>query len=113
MKDSGGKEQLLPLNVPYEKVSAHLGKQVIFGIRPEQITDTETAHREGLPEIDCKINVLEPTGPDTLVFIALNDTKVCCRAHPREARHAGESMKLVFDVSKAVLFDPNTELRID
>jgi multiple sugar transport system ATP-binding protein len=112
LTDGGGNVQLLPLSVPYAKVADFVGKDVIFGIRPEQITDAQTAHREGLPEMECKINVLEPTGPDTLVFISLNDTKVCCRAHPREAKRVGEGMGLVFDVSKAVLFDPKTEQRI-
>jgi multiple sugar transport system ATP-binding protein len=112
LTDGGGNEQLLPLTVPYQQLAAHIGQEVIFGIRPEQITDAQTAHRAELPEMSCQINVLEPTGPDTLVFIALNGTKVCCRAHPREAKRAGEAMQLVFDVSKAVLFDPKTEQRL-
>ncbi len=85
---------------------------MIFGIRPEQITDARTAHREGLPVMSCHIDVIEPTGPDTLVFVSLNNTKVCCRTPPTEAKRPGQSMDLVFDVSKAVLFDPKTEARI-
>ncbi|WP_293759581.1 sn-glycerol-3-phosphate ABC transporter ATP-binding protein UgpC [uncultured Aquitalea sp.] len=103
---------VLPLPHERDKLAAWVGKEVIFGIRPEQITDARTAHREGLPEMSCHIDVIEPTGPDTLVFVSLNKTKVCCRTHPTEAKRPGESMELVFDVSKAVLFDPASEKRI-
>jgi multiple sugar transport system ATP-binding protein len=103
---------VLPLPHDRAKLAAWVGKEVIFGIRPEQITDARTAHREGLPQMDCHVKVIEPTGPDTLIFVTLNDTKVCCRAHPTEAKRPGDAMQLVFDVSKAVLFDPKTEVRI-
>ena len=103
---------VLPLPHDKAKLAAFVGKEVIFGIRPEQITDARTAYRDGLPVMACHIDVIEPTGPDTLVFVSLNNTKVCCRTHPTEAKYPGESMELVFDVSKAVLFDPKTEARI-
>ncbi|SME94001.1 ABC transporter ATP-binding protein [Pseudogulbenkiania subflava] len=103
---------VLPLPHDKAKLAQWVGKDVIFGIRPEQITDARTAHREGLPQMDCHVKVIEPTGPDTLIFVTLNDTKVCCRAHPTEAKRPGDAMQLVFDVSKAVLFDPKTEMRI-
>lgn len=103
---------LLPLAHERTRLSAWLGREVIAGIRPEQITDTRTAHRADLPAMQCHIDVTEPTGPDTLVFITLNGSKVCCRSHPLEAGRAGSSMQLVFDVSKLVLFDPASETRI-
>jgi len=103
---------ILPLPHAQDKMKPWLGREVIFGIRPEQITDARTAYREGLPVMACHIDVIEPTGPDTLVFVSLNNTKVCCRTHPTEAKLPGHSMELVFDVSKAVLFDPTTEQRI-
>lgn len=103
---------VLPLPHDKTKLAQFVGQEVIFGIRPEQITDARTAHREGLPVMSCHIDVIEPTGPDTLVFVSLNNTKVCCRTHPTEAKRPGQSMDLVFDVSKAVLFDPKTEARI-
>lgn len=103
---------LLPLPHSQEALKPWVGKKVIFGIRPEQITDAQTAYRNGLPTMQCKVDVIEPTGPDTLTFVSLNQTKVCCRVHPAESKLPGEDMELAFDVSKAVLFDPETEKRI-
>jgi len=60
----------------------------------------------------AKIEVVQPTGPDTLVLIRLNGTPVTCRVHPSANPRAGETMDLVFDLSKLVYFDPQTEKRI-
>jgi multiple sugar transport system ATP-binding protein len=90
----------------------YIGQELIFGIRPEQITDARTAHRSDLPVMHCKVEVNEPTGPDTIVTVSLNGQKSSCRVHPLEAVAPGLSMDLVFDVSKAVFFDPKTTQRI-
>ena len=91
-----------------------IGKEVILGIRPEQITD-KSPWSTGNPHVlsqSAKVEVVQPTGPDTLVLIHLNDTPVNCRVHPEAAPHPGEQVTLMFDVSKLVFFDPQTEKRI-
>jgi multiple sugar transport system ATP-binding protein len=55
---------------------------------------------------------VQPTGPDTLVLIHLNDTPVTCRIHPETHAVAGENLDLMFDLSKLAFFDPETEVRI-
>ena len=96
-------------------------REVILGVRPEHVTDARTAHRhegnegdEGAHpvEVRCAIDMSEPTGPDTLVFGRFNNTRVTARVHPRAAVLPGQSMTLAFDLSKAVLFDPETEQRM-
>ena len=85
-----------------------------MGIRPEQITDELSASREhqGLVQCRAKVEVVQPTGPDTLVLIHLNDTPVTCRIHPETHAVAGEYLDLMFDLSKLAFFDPETEVRI-
>ena len=58
------------------------------------------------------MRLTEPTGPDTLVLVPLNGKEITCRIHPEHARAPGENIELMFDLSKAVYFDPKTELRI-
>ncbi len=91
-----------------------LGKEVIFGIRPEQITQASPSAGEGASSrrIDLKLTLTEPTGPDTLVLVRINGKEVACRVHPAYAKSVGETMALEFDLSKAVYFDPETEQRI-
>ncbi|NNF98517.1 MAG: sn-glycerol-3-phosphate ABC transporter ATP-binding protein UgpC [Desulfobacteraceae bacterium] len=89
-------------------------REVIFGIRPEQITeDTKRSRETGKNNIiNCEVQVVEPTGPDTLVFIQLNGVEVTCRVHPAAARRPGETMALQVDMSKAIFFHPETGERI-
>ncbi len=89
-------------------------RKVILGIRPEQVSafaSTEQGNSH-IFKIKCEVQIIEPTGPDTLVFTQINNQKVTCRVHPDKAVLPGESMELGFDVSKAVLFDPGTQKRI-
>jgi multiple sugar transport system ATP-binding protein len=62
--------------------------------------------------IDVKVDVIEPTGPDTLVFAQVNGKRIVSRVHPSSNPLPEQNMALMFDVSKAVLFDPKTEERI-
>jgi len=91
-----------------------IGKEVIMGIRPEQITDRSPWSGDN-PHVlsrSAKIEVVQPTGPDTLVLIHLNGTPVNCRVHPEAGPQPGKQMSLMFDLSKLVFFDPQSEKRI-
>ncbi|MGC3965682.1 MAG: sn-glycerol-3-phosphate ABC transporter ATP-binding protein UgpC [Rhodocyclaceae bacterium] len=90
-----------------------LGKEIVFGIRPEQITQVgEGATNGHIVRQALKIDITEPTGPDTLVLAHVNGAKLTCRVHPSFAVPPGEKMPLQFDLSKSVYFDPATEQRI-
>jgi len=86
-------------------------REVIIGLRPEQIV-LAPAEANGLPTIRAEIQVTEPTGPDTLVFVNLNQSKVCCRLAPDVAPQVGESLNLQFDPSKVLLFDAKSGERL-
>ncbi len=97
------------------KLDKWLGKKVILGIQPEQIASGfhEQEKNPQIHGIECIVQVLEPTGPDTLVFILINGIKVLCRADPKTVKLPGETMKLMVDVSKVLFFDPETERRLE
>jgi multiple sugar transport system ATP-binding protein len=92
--------------------SALAGRECILGIRPEQITQVQSEVGAHGHAMECMIDLIEPTGPDTLVFTQLNGGKVTARVHPRAQPMPGQTMRLLFDTSKAVLFDPSTEARL-
>jgi len=100
----------LPLKSAPKSARDWVGREVILGLRPERISN-EDAHSYDIV-VDCHIDLIEPTGPDTHVFTKLNGAKVCGRVHPRAPCFEGKSMPLAFDLSQAVLFDPKTEARI-
>ncbi|MQR01463.1 ABC transporter ATP-binding protein [Glaciimonas soli] len=122
--EHGGETALLPLpkaqaNTP--AIAAWLDREVVLGIRPEHLTDALSArgsesdgsHGDYRPsEVNCTIELTEPTGPDTLVFTHFNGSRITCRTHPRAAAKPKEQMALAFDLSKSVFFDPASEMRI-
>jgi multiple sugar transport system ATP-binding protein len=113
--DTGnGRSFFLPLERSGLELDAWVNHEVILGIRPEKIShgfvEQEASHH--IHEIDSTVEVLEPTGPDTLVFVHINGTEVTCRVNPSHIKAPGETMKLMMDTSNALLFNPETEERI-
>ncbi|MBM3115158.1 ABC transporter ATP-binding protein [Jeongeupia naejangsanensis] len=90
-----------------QRFARYVGKRVIVGIRPEQ---WDVANDGG--GLDCKVDLTEPTGPDTIVFTQINGIEVQARLHPRDARAPGSVLHLRPDMGKVVLFDTETEIRI-
>jgi multiple sugar transport system ATP-binding protein len=91
-----------------------LGREVILGLRPEHLADQgdgdiEASSRQPLP---CTIEVTEPTGADTLAVTTLAGVEVTARLRADADVRVGERAQLLVDMSKAVLFDRQTENRI-
>jgi multiple sugar transport system ATP-binding protein len=84
------------------------GRELILGIRPEQIQ----VGASDLPTIRAEVQVLEPTGPDTLAFVEINQTKVCCRLAPDAPVRAGDTLDLQFAPDKVLLFDAKSGERL-
>ena len=95
-------------------LQAYENQKIIFGIRPEAITDPEAADRttKKIVERDCLIEVIEPAGSDTFAVINLGGAESIARLRPDANINAGEISKLAFNMSKAVFFNPQNEERI-
>lgn len=121
-KQSDGWQALLDSGQDRCELPLHLadgesleGREVLLGIRPEQIalgTGTGTGTGTGLPSLRAEVQVIEPTGPDTMVFVELNQAKVCVRLAPDAAPAAGASLDLLFEPDKVLLFDAQTGERL-
>ncbi|MGX1018034.1 multiple sugar transport system ATP-binding protein [Pseudomonas sp. Y3 TE3536] len=107
--DSGQARCELPLGLASDELD---GREIILGIRPEQIA-LGAGEGNGLPGIRAEVQVTEPTGPDLLVFVTLNQTKVCCRLAPDVACRVGDSLNLQFDPARVLLFDAASGERLD
>jgi multiple sugar transport system ATP-binding protein len=91
-----------------------LGRDVILGLRPEAIADPREAeaHTPHHQPIEALIEVTEPTGPDTLAVIRLGGIEATARLRADSRADPGQRASLMVDMGKAVLFDPQTEVRI-
>ncbi len=84
--------------------------ELLLGVRPEQVqlaSGLGQAHT-----LAAQVEVTEPTGPDTLVFVTVNDSKLCCRLAPDQAPPVGQRLELHIDAARALLFDAKSGERV-
>jgi len=98
------------LTLPITSDEGLRDRELILGIRPEQIGLSNGSAADLSLLVD--IEVVEPTGPDTLVVFALNQVKACCRLAPDQAPRVGETLNLQFDPRKVLLFDAQSGERL-
>lgn len=86
------------------------GRNVIFGIRPENIHDPEFAPQniQGV-SVSAKVDVTELMGNETLLYLVSGKNSFVSRADPRSKLRVGDSAQVVFDMGKFHLFDAETE----
>jgi len=94
-----------------EKVSSFIDKDVVFGIRPENIYDKVFSKNAVVGEnvVSVKVEVIEPLGSETLIHATIGDSKFVATVLPETGAKTDLQMDLVFDLKKMRLFDPNTE----
>jgi multiple sugar transport system ATP-binding protein len=104
----------LPAGRASEALSAYAGRDVVFGIRPEALTDPDGADRNArsLAEGECLIEVVEPAGSDTFAVTKLGRKEVVARLRADARIEAGQTARLAFNLDKAVFFDPASQKRI-
>jgi multiple sugar transport system ATP-binding protein len=109
-----GEPMRLPVAPGREALSAHAGRQVIFGIRPEALTDPDGADRNAktVAEGECLIEVVEPAGSDTFAVTRLGGKEIVARLRADARIQPGQNARLAFNLDKAVFFDPATQARI-
>ncbi|MGE3365001.1 MAG: ABC transporter ATP-binding protein [Rhizobiaceae bacterium] len=105
---------VLPLNNAPEGLGAFKDRDIVFGVRPEALTDPDGADKNAkqLVNADCHIEVVEPAGSDTFAVTALGGKHVVARLRADANVQPGSMTPLAFNLSKAVFFDPQSQDRI-
>ncbi|WP_054951259.1 ABC transporter ATP-binding protein [Numidum massiliense] len=89
----------------------YVGKDVVFGIRPEDIHD-EPVFLEASPEsvLKTKVEVSENMGSEMYLYLSgLGDDMFIARVDARANVGMGDEVKLAFDMNKCHIFDKETE----
>jgi multiple sugar transport system ATP-binding protein len=84
------------------------GKDVLFGLRPEHITETRGSENGVGQEFPVVLDVVEPMGMETMVFFKIDGTEVCGRVEPAAAKNSGETMQLRANLDHMHLIDAAT-----
>ena len=85
------------------------GKKVVFGIRPEDIKDSEIFINT-FPqwEIDARVQVYELLGAEALLYFEYEGNKITASVHPRTHIREGQDVSLILDMEEAYVFDADT-----
>lgn len=91
----------------------HVGKNVVFGIRPEDIYD-KLFYKESAPEntIKLTVEVVEPLGSELLVYFTTGKNQLVARLEPSTDVSVNQDVEMVFDMSAIHIFDAETEKAI-
>ena len=105
------------LEVPAEKAKewrAHKGREVIFGIRPDDI-HAKPYVAPGILESDmtARVDVIELMGNEIFLYLMTKDYKqFVARVDPRVQAANGDQLELAVNMANAHIFDPKTEISL-
>ena len=92
------------------KAAAYVGKPVVFGIRPEDVQDTlTTAAPDPDRTVEVKVEVSEPMGSETFLYLNSGVTSFIARVRPTDRFETDQKIKVTFRLENAHLFDATTE----
>jgi multiple sugar transport system ATP-binding protein len=104
-----GSFKLKPDASHVEYLKKFIGKDVFFGIRPEDMNYAETA---GNNSFASKVTVVEPLGADIHLWLSTGTQPLVARTEPHHLFKVGETVNLIPRMDKARYFDKETELAL-
>jgi multiple sugar transport system ATP-binding protein len=90
--------------------AGYIGREVVFGIRPENTHDEpQNLEKWSNAIVDAKVEVTEMLGSETYLYMVINGINFTARVHPKSTTRPGDKIKVSFDMSCMHLFDKETE----
>ena len=105
-----GSFKLMPAAEHQPLLKAYVGKEVTFGIRPEDL-EAAPAMVAGTT-LRAKVTVVEPLGADINLYATTAKSTMTARVPPHHIFKMGDEVTLAPVMSKARYFDKDTELSI-
>jgi multiple sugar transport system ATP-binding protein len=92
---------------PYEN---HIGKDIIFGIRPENIHDADyVPPNVNVERVAVKVDVTELMGNEIFLYLVSGKNTFVSRVDPRSQLRVGQQAQVAFDMDNFHIFDAATE----
>lgn len=111
--DTGDFAVTLPAN-KRDIYGDHIGKDVIFGIRPEDLHDPSFIPPgvENQSLIQAKVDVMEMMGNEVFVYLQVGNRNMIARVDPRTDYKVGDNIQVSGNTDNLHLFDKTTETAI-
>jgi multiple sugar transport system ATP-binding protein len=103
----------LPLPPQQAKgAEAYTNRNVVFGIRPENILSAPEKKGVYLAPLRATVEVLEPLGAEIILELACQGYAFTARMDPQMRAKMHDEIEVYFDMERVHLFDPQTEQAI-
>jgi multiple sugar transport system ATP-binding protein len=109
---SGALRVALPGDIVFEvpadrtaRYQGFAGKEVLFGIRPEHLTEARNLDRPNVAALTATPEVTEPMGMETLVHFKIDGAEICSRVDPSAPAQPGVPLALAADLNHMHLLD--------
>jgi len=120
---TAGQDSGLHLRVPNrfkDFIAPYSGKQLIFGLRPQDIHDErfakgmldEDESPEDLVSVRTRIDVVEPMGSEVYLYLLNGQNSIISRVDDRTDVQPGFILDVAFNMDKMHAFDPETQLSV-
>lgn len=106
------------ISVPEDKAKllkdgGYIGKDIIMGIRPENIDDSEEyllLHKDSI--IEAKVEVTELMGAETYIYMSKDKSNLVAKVNGSSTVKMDDIIKIALDNTKIHIFDKETELTV-
>jgi multiple sugar transport system ATP-binding protein len=103
------------IKVPEGKIKrlkdpSYIGKDIIMGIRPEDMHDEEIFLQNATDStVKAYVDVVELMGSETYLYLTIAGQNVTARVDPRSTARAGDTIRIALDPNRLHFFDKDTE----
>jgi len=96
-----------------QKLAVYLGKDVVMGIRPEDIHDRDYIPGQmNTAPLTAEVDVMEPMGSEIYLYLLSGKSSFIARVDPRSQGRPGKSLDVAVNLDHVHLFDKETELAL-
>jgi multiple sugar transport system ATP-binding protein len=111
--EAEGDKHYIPVTKVNETMSGYVGKEVVLGIRPEDVHDDEQSFQnEENSIIEAYVEVRELMGSEVYLYLKYKDKQLMARVPTSLSSKTDNDLKIALDMNNAHLFDVETEKAI-
>jgi multiple sugar transport system ATP-binding protein len=94
----------------HKAIAAYAGKQVTFGVRPEDFHDKKIfSDAKAENTIKAKVEVIEPLGDEVLFYLVSGQHNLVAKLDSRTKVKVGDEMEVALEMEETHIFDTETE----
>lgn len=102
----------MPRAAALRRGSSEGERDVVLGVRPEDIGSLRAEQRDDAPRLRGVIDLLEPLGAETYVHVSIGETTCVSRAEGTRQLTVGEPVELAVYLDHVHLFDAQSGLPV-